>query len=536
MRQKILWLLLTPFLLVSCWDIDRYENIGLEPVSQSWVFPIINSQISMGDIVDIMGINSVMMQDEDGLFLIEFSDTFRLANPLDYFSLVEQDFVFTFNQPLVPGFSEVSDEVSFTQEYKILDGADLKSVSFYSGFLTLDVGNQYEHEVQGIVSIPSLVRKDDGSTFSASFSNFYSGGIDLGDYILSLEDATTHALNTFMLDLSLTFTEGTSPDYNGMLTVNLNFLNPDFELLIGRIEKEIEVPQQNMGVFASALQDDFYFSGPYLKILAENEYGLPVSFAFDSIGMKGEDDDYHPFENRGTIGAADVHFIEKNALNSPATISAPAAKTEYNITSNNSNLHEVLNTAPSSFLFGTTFYMGDHSVDNFIKRDSRIDFITTLGVPLHGWVKRIELSDTLTELDLPDLSNEIDVLDDDYSIDLMFTVENGLPIDIYLNLETLLYTALDGYVSDHLFFEEDTHFAKSAPIGASGEAVGRSKTQLNVHIPSDVYQKLIDSDATVMKFSLATGEGGNTPVKIFSKNDIKIQMSVALSGTLKVKL
>lgn len=546
--RKIFWLLFAPVLLVSCWDADDYKNFGMEPTPQSWVLPILNSTITFEDVVERSGSNTLVEEDPStGVFFMAFRDTLDFANATDQFQLMGATLPLTISEPLVPGFGQVNIGQDVTQVYQIVAGAEIKLIDFLSGTMTLQMQNNYHHRVYGTLTITSLEANEMAYTIDFDLPVFSSSLNDtrpLNDYTLLLHDEVGDTYNTFMVTLNLSIDENLSaPDYSGNLSVNFNFENPDFELIQGMVNQTLSISDQTyeISAFNSTILAEQHFADPYFNFTVENSYGVPIGFTFTSFEVINNNNDVFTIANDGMPGPGDINL---SGVNEVAFLQNPAetiAITELKLTKDNSNIEYAFDNAPNKLNFGTDFTLGDASHDRFIKRDSKVSFISDMVLPLHGWAKTHEIGDTIMDMEWPDIKNDYELIKDDYTVTLKFKVTNELPLEIFLQMETLI--EVEGVlVPDYFFFvnkdtglPEEAELAKSATLDANGVSVSSTTAYTTTTLTREEYEQIADSEHLVLKYRFVTGGGGQTNVKILSTNHLQVQMSMLVSGIIEVE-
>lgn len=544
--KKIFWLLFAPVLLVSCWDADDYKDFGMEPTSQSWALPVLNSTITFKDIVERGGSNSLVEEDPpSGVFFMAFRDTLDFANATDQFQLKGATFPFTISEPLAPNFDKVTIQKDLTQTYQIVTGAEIKLIDFLSGTMSLEMQNNYHHKVSGTLTITSFkaneepyIRNFDLQAFSSSFSDTRP----MDNYTLLLHDEVGNTYNTFMVTLELTIEENTSaPNYSGDLAININFDNPDFELIQGKVNETLSISDQTyqISAFNSTVFADQHFAQPQINFNIENSYGLPIGINFTRFEVCSNNN--VPFEilNEGVLGPGDLYLSGVNVIYFLQDPSEDVAITELELTKDNSNIENAFDDAPSKLNFGADFTLGDASHDRFIRRNSKVSFISELLLPLYGWAKTHQIGDTIMDMEWPDIKSDYDFINDDYSITLKFKVTNELPLDIFLQMEML--KDVGGVLQPNYYFfvneqtgqPEEAELAKSAILNADGESVNSTTAYTTIILTKQEYEQIVDSDHLVLLYRLVTGGGDETNVKILSTNHLQVQMSMLVSGTIE---
>lgn len=555
--KKAVWLLLAPMLLISCWDYNDYLNtktITFEPIHQTWVIPLVGSTITFREVLENAESNTIVEVDEtSGIFYMAFRDTIAFANAMDEFNLAGAYFPFIVEQPLAPGFLQVNVQQTINQSYVIMDAAELKKVDFRSGFFSLDLKNNYQHRVHGTLTITSLVEGGDSyfKIFDLQANSSSENSYPLNGYSLNLFDEATDAYNTFILTLDMTVEENSFvSDYSGNLEFSLRFETPEFELIQGKVVKSLSLSDQaySIGIFNTTTFANQHFADPYFGLTVHNGYGIPVGFSFSNFDFYNKvSGDVFNVQNEGALGANDLDVSGINQLNFVQLPSDPQAFSLLELHKDNSNIEDAFDNAPTLLRFGALFNLGGDSHEHFIKRNSNITFISDMVLPIVGWAETHEISDTLewgANSEGGSLSNLLDSLPVSFGDDLMatlkFKVTNELPLDIFLQLVSLI--DVDGeLVPDYFFFVDELTgepeaqlLATSALIDTDGFAIDPKSSYLSVHLDREAYDRINQAEYIELKYRLLTGDGGHTNVKVLATNTMKLEMSLILSGTVTV--
>ncbi|HCY00472.1 MAG TPA: hypothetical protein DG754_10065, partial [Bacteroidales bacterium] len=364
--KKIFWLLFASVLLVSCWDADDYKDFGMEPTSQSWALPVLNSTITFKDIVERGGSNSLVEEDPpSGVFFMAFRDTLDFTKATEEFQLVGTTFPLTISEPLAPGFGEISIQKDLTQAYQIVTGAEIRLIDFISGTMSLEMQNNYHHRVYGTLTITSL--KTDEMAYTRNFDlQVFSSNISdtrpLDNYTLLLHDEGGDTYNTFMVTLDLTIKENlSSSNYSGNLDLNINFNDPDYELIQGKVNETLSISDQTyqISAFNSTVFADQHFAQPQINFKFENSYGLPIGIDFTRFEVCSNNNVPFEISNEGMLGSGDLDLSGINMINFLQDYSEDVAITELELTKDNSNIENAFDDAPSKLNFGADFTLGD---------------------------------------------------------------------------------------------------------------------------------------------------------------------------------
>ena len=547
-NKKLLWILAIPLLLVSCWNPKDFEKFAIDPIPQSWVLPVLKSTITFKEMVERSSANTIVEEGPGGVYFMAFRDTMDIAGALDEFQLTGANFNFSLNYPLASGFGQVTSEQDFNQTYEIVSGSEIKLIDLLTGTMNLSMVNNYHHRVLGTFTIYSL--ENNQVVYSrvfnlATFSSSVNDIVSLNDYTLSLFDADADSYNTFMVGISFTFQENISaPTYDGSLEIGISFTNPDFEMIVGKFNKQVSIPDQaySIGAFNSTIFAEQHFAEPYFDFYIQNSYGVPIGFTFIDFTASNNSGDELLIVNTGVPGPDDINLSGVNPVGFPLSPSLPPVLTKLSLNHTNSNIDDIFDIAPNKLNFGADFFIGDDSHERFIRRDSRINFISDLSIPLYGWAVTHELHDTIMDMPWPDIKNEFDFLKDDYIVTLKFKVNNEIPLNMRFQLVTLVDTE-DGIVRDYYLFNDESDpegavfLTESADINpTTGHSIGSRSSYLTLRLTKDEYDQVYGSDHLLIMYWLSTGGAISQDVKVLSTNKLAIQISLLVSGTLEFNL
>lgn len=558
LSRKILWLLLAPTLLVSCWDYNDYLDINtivVEPIHQTWVLPLVNSTVTFREVLESAQSNTIVDIDEStGVFYMAFRDTLAFASAEEEFYLHGTQFPGNIAVPLVSGFGQIEFEQKYTQNYTIVDDAEIKRIDFSSGSFFLEMKNNYNHTLKGVLTIKSL--SNDEGTYTRNFNlqpfSSTESSRDLNNFSLDLFDTETGTYNSFVYEIEMTIEENLlAGSYDGGLDLMLAFNSPDFELIQGKIDKTVNLPQQqfSIGVFSTTTFANQHFAQPYFGLTVYNGYGVPIGINFSEFAFYNEvTNELFNVQNIGVMGPGDLDVMGTNQINYVEVPSDHTATTLLEMHENNSNLADAFDNAPNFLRIEAALNLGDDSHERFIRRSSDVSFITDMVLPIIGWAETHEITDTLSfggeGEDSESLLNFGDnlpfTIGDDLSATLKFKLTNELPLDIYLQIESLI--DVEGVLTpDYYFFvDEQTGnpepklLAKSATLNSEGVAVDPQGTSLLVEVDRETYDRLNTAEHILLKYRLVTGGGGQTDVKVLATNTLKVQLSLIVSGTIQV--
>ncbi len=554
--RKLLLLLILPFLMVSCWDMNDYDEFGVEPFEQSWVFPIMNSEISFKEMVERSGTNSTVEEDDEvtghpNLFYMAIRDTVDAGFANNQFSLNSLGFNYNVTLAKLGASKSFPVEMEYSETYDVVSGQEVDHVIFYDGSLQIEVINDFNHAIDLEVNIESLL--EDGVSYSIVRNNFMPGSSIYESHALNdtwnldLYDNVNDLYNTFRVSFTINSSEPIAT-FTGNLRASMQFNNLQFEQIWGKFNKDFNVPDQvfTLSAFNSTILAEQYFANPSFTLHFDNSYGIPLSLKFPVFEASNNQGDVEPVQNDPdyVLGENDLNLSDYNIIDRVSAPGDPDVKTSLVLNSTNSNVDDIFRIAPNKIAFGVDFSIGDgtDNHDYFITRSSSVSLVTDIVIPLDGWAVTHLLADTLMDVPWPDLSQDIEYIGDDYEATLKFKMTNELPLNMRFSVITLAEETLQPV--DTLKFNSDMYddgtydLVIGADVNDDGVLVEPSVSYLTITLTPDEFDKLKQSPHIILNYKLFTHEeaasGDPEPVKILSTNNLRAQLSVGIKATVNL--
>lgn len=530
--------------LTGCYDYSKFDNIIVDPFSPAYVFPIINSRITFKELAEKTGTNSVVEQHPGSdMYFIEFRDTIDLGLATNLFPSIPP---VTFNDSYqlaageLPGVFPAGTvlgpiDKSFEQTYTTFAGAELKKIDLSGGSIQFNLTNNYNHSVSGNITIISLKDASNNSivipfTLSSLSNTSVSTPLN-GDYLDLLKLPSTY--NNIRYSVSASITSSGNPSLAGSIAIQLELNSPIYQQITGKITYTYVHADQpySIGVFGSTILAEQHIAEPKFSLNFINSFGLPSSVNFTRFEVKNNNGTITSVAHEGPINSGDLLIGSPNILKY-ATDTKPSDTTKLKLDPLNSNIEDLFDIAPESLSFGATFNIGDAADSNhdyFIRSDSKFRLLSEIEVPLSGWVVTNEIADTILNVDWPDFENDINLTDQSFRLKFKFT--NGLPLNMYLQVNFL---DTNGALVTQLFDAGSEQLIKSAPIAANGESSGTTLAYSYISIDKAKYDQMALSKDMVIIFKFTTGGNLHQNVRILSTNSIAVEMSLEASGTVKL--
>ena len=131
--KNLKWLGLLLISLTGCYDFSQFDNIAVDPVNPSYVFPLMQSKITFKELSERTGTNTMVEQHPGSdMYFVEFRDTVDVGLATDLFTIPSVTFNNSYTIPggMIPGafpFTDFNISSTFDNTYNSIAGAELKA-------------------------------------------------------------------------------------------------------------------------------------------------------------------------------------------------------------------------------------------------------------------------------------------------------------------------------------------------------------------------------------------------------------------------
>lgn len=517
-----LLLLLLLFLQGCIQDELDFDAINQQNWQSKWAVPLIDTRLSLDDIVTDSG--TMIVEGSGGLlsFVYETNDLISLKAE-EAVDIPDQDFTVEEEFLLIPLPAGAEGTVplvliqTFTTDTV---GQRIDSLRLKSGFFSLTASTNLNRNVASVkVTVPSLVHADTRDTLSFMFDMANPGGgiiakdttISLAHFVLVFDKYVFNS-NQVKIKADITYIEDNNPD-----------LSPYFlQLENGFSELEYSIAYGYFGNYSHSMSDTInlevlemneegqYQFGPgsvNMYITTHNSIGLPVRIDVsdfmawdqsmtDSIAITLADPSFE-------IGYPDYSQI------------GSSVKTEFSTVE--SNLHDALNASFSKFRVDLDMEMNDENdstILNFLIDTSRVKVDLGVELQLFGALDGFLITDT-TGFDFGSLEEVT-------SAEFRVITENLFPINA--KIQVIFYDSLMQEV--HRLIPEDQSLALAASVSDPPEyrATTPSVTETTIFADEEILNKLSLAETVVVKALLSTA--GGQLVKVYSDSYLRLRVGV----------
>ena len=495
--KKCSWLLLLlTFSIFSCSVSEDVENLNTPEWEPDFSFALIDTDVSVSELLDEWDTEQTIRVDENGLLFIAHSADIFSADGEGIYEIPDVSIPVIDSQLVGPN---------------PFDGMELFTLKEGSMSYAVDLALAGDHSIT--LRIENL--SSEGEVFSREIVGSGPGRLE-GEWDLRGSD-----LDFRDDSIRISYTARHLPTDQQILVFPflLTMENLDFSYAqgnFGQHEFEVQAESIEMDSLGNEVEIEYLLSQAELTLRTNNSFGIPVRLNIDELSLITQEGEEIDIESEVISNGIDFGF--------PAIGEAGVLKTtEVVLNEQNSNIHTALSLQPKTIRYGLNAQAhpdNDPDEIGFITDSSRIDVEMDIYIPLFGSIQEFSRRDTFS-ISLEDL---------EMGRYARFKVvgENEIPLDIILQA---YFLDEQGQIIDSLSQIPFT-VLESPEVDANGEVVGSKKTETTIEIEEARFSRLVDTESMVMKYSLATAENGTAAAKFLSESklDVKIGLQVGVQN------
>lgn len=536
--------------LGGCYDISKFDHISIDPTTPKLVVPVVNSTISFKELAEREDANTIVIQKPgDTKFYLVYRDTIDIGAAASEFSIpsVAFDNSFQVNASNIPPIPVPANETytfpveNFTNTYEPISGNELKSITLTQGSLSCQVTNNFQNIISGKIILKSLLNPQ-GDSVVITIPNINPGTsstlspIDLTDHVISLYNDSLDTYNTFSFSASVSvFSLGNPISTGDNVRIQLSLNNLDFSYIVGKINQNIGVPDHDykVDIFRSTYIADQHLEEPRLSFNFINGYGIPFAFNINNFEASNTTSNEVVYlSNEGVPTESTMLIGTPNSINYIQTIGSDPATDSLALNKDNSNIEDIFDIAPNQFKLRAGITLGDGSDnhDYFVDKNATLKILSDIEIPLVGWVETNQINDTIVDIELPDLEEELNLKESDsLKITIKFKFNNNIPLDAYFQA----YFLNDSNQELTKLLNDELWLIKSAGVNpATGKVATPTLNYAEINVNRSKYSLMKDATKIVLQVRFKTGGETHQSIVIESTNYIDIQMSVIAEGTV----
>ena len=537
--KYIIYITSISLLFITC---KKREKLDLSTIQtyHHIAIPLVNSQIGIDELLKRDTIGLVTTAPNGGIEIAYESSSISVSAS-EIIDIPNQSFNESFSPPVIPIFQVGEDTTFSAQIIKpfSLGNKKLDTISFSYGELRVKITNNLRHDVEVVINIPSLVRKNTSSVFfynqntNVGQNSFKDTLVDLGNYNLDLTQGLPLGglgYNELIIDYSVKIIGSGAPIApNDDLKIDFTLENLEFARIDGDfkyIKETLNSSLLTLAIFnLSDTSLNFSLTNPTIKHTIVNSFGFDISLGMEEMyyeDLSGNFIDSIRYNSSGsaqTSAPFNLKLITQSATDSII------------MDSTNSNIGQLINATPKTIISKPFVEINpDTSVllnYNYIESSSEISVSTEITLPLVGYAKGWVMQDTI-----PFNAKVDELFSSETSIDsaiIKFTTTNYFPLDVKIDLILLDSTGLnpiDTIASNKLIIE-------SGVIDANGKITTAQAKLTTIPCDGTCVDNLNNTRFIVLRLSIGTtGVDASQSVKIYEDYNIELDISLSISGRM----
>lgn len=502
--RPIAFLLLLLGFLASCEEIDQLNDIDDVSYDAEFAIPLINSTLSMQDILDDLDEGSAIRIDQNGLLHFTYAGDVLTNQGLSALQDVAD------NLPsIIPVLSD-----NFAIPFAIPNQIDLDQLNFRSGELSYVVQNRNPEPVDVTVTVPQLTQNGAALTYSFSLPAYSGSGLPP---TATNQDSPTDLAGIRVIpenDTVYIQYQALTPDGQKVALSNFVFRinSPVLSYAQGYLGQnqyeggndEIEIDFFNQSYIDGTVQ----FADPTVRFLVENSFGIPTRAIINDFAV--------------TTVAGERLTVSSNLIDTgidfpypPLDAVGEARTASFVFDRSNSNIVELLNSNPLAIAYDIdvrTHPEGNPEEKGFLTDESTYSVRLEVDLPLDGQIDQFALRDT-TGLDLGELQELTEA-------EFKLIAENGIPIDADVQV---FFLQENGAVLDSLFTDGPQRIA-AAQMNGDGISTTTVSTEQIIPYPPERLEAVRQASNLALDVRLSTSSSMGRNVQIYQDQDIAIRL------------
>ncbi|MDX1942368.1 MAG: hypothetical protein SFU99_17520 [Saprospiraceae bacterium] len=508
MRKSYFLFFALAIVLFGCNQFDELENLDRAKYEAEYAIPLVDTKVSLQQILENTGDSTTIIIDQNGLIRLRYQGDVVAKTSDDIFAEINRSL-----PPLIPILSP-----RMALPFSSPDGLQIDRLDMKGGSLIYYFENRHPEAITVKATFPQVTKNAVPLTIQQSLPAYSGSGnapaatnflvpISLAGYrIQTLNDSVyveyeairasgqKDTLSNFVIrlqDLQFSYAEG----YFG------NFLYEGTRDTI------------LIDFFDNWIRGDVYFEEPRITLNVENSFGIPTNAVINVLNVVTVKSDVLPLES----------IYVDNGIEFPYPNMSEIGQVKYgtfSFTKENSNIDVILGAGPVAIDYDVdaiTNPNNDPNIRGYITDSSYYKINMEVELPLYGKASGFVARDTFNA----DFKNYEDVDDAEFKL----VVDNAIPLDV--EVQAYFLDASNNVIDSLL--DAPQRIVGAAPVDAQGEPTGVTRKITFAPFAEARFQKIKTSATRILlNTAFSTLNNGNTSVKIYSSQDVKIKMGVKM--------
>lgn len=508
-RNLLFWLLCCWLLVGGCNQFNELEEITKVDYQAEYAIPIVNTNISLEDLLEQLDDRTTLVIDPDGLIHLQYSGEVLRQTSDDVFANINATIG---SIPLIPITSK-HQPLPFSSP----DGLQMDRLELKAGTFFYSAQNEHPFPIEFTLSSQQVTKDGVPLQFSGTIGAYSGTGnkpiliapATLADYTILPTDDVVY------IDYEALDPQGNPVELS---QVFIRIQDLDFYYVEGYLGNEIYEGGRDtiiIDFFDNWTQGDVYFVEPEITVNIENSFGIPTRSIFEVFEVFTVRDENLPIEST---------FIDEGIDFPYPTLEERGEVKEgsFVFTKDNSNIDVVLGAGPIAVDYEVNALTNPDKlteIRGFITDSSYYNVRIDVDLPLYGQASRFIARDTF-ELDFSTFESVS-------AAEFKLVTDNGLPLSV--DIQGYFMNGR-GIIMDSLLQSQERVIA-AAPVDPQGIVTGPSQETKYIDIAEDRFEFLRSAKKLLLVASFSTINDGSVPVKVLKEQSTDIR----LGAILKVK-
>jgi hypothetical protein len=531
------------YYLLLCWGVlsivsfsctKNAENLTLAPYQPKLLFPLVDADLTLKDIVDPSKTNLKVTEGTDGLYTFNYSAEVYAKKASDILEIpnISKNFSVKMNAgqtTTLPVSGSVNIPISGNVSFPFDNGAEIDNLHIKNGLLPIQIASNIQHDVTLVLTFPYLKLNNIALTQTIQLNypaqTNYNASIDLTKYKLDLTaNNTATNLLTYTGNATIQYKAGNSVNTTDQVSVQFSTQDIAYSFAdgyLGSYDFDLTKDTVGISIFDNAYASSIFFSDPRLKLHISNSVGCNAGITINNVTTRS---------NSGPLTLTGALINNIQSINYPNQSEIGQYKTtEILLDKNNSNITTLFNPAPKQVESSVVVKVNPSGkIYNFITDTSYFRVTAEVEIPMEGKITQLVLEDTINDLALPELS--IDQNTSIEKVDFTFSIINGFPLGAHIQM---YFFDDQNILIDSMFSLGPKNF-QSAVVNGSGAVIQKSHYLFQENFRRERYELLQKAKKSILVFRFNSYNNGTVPIKILSSNSIGSKLSVKFIPNVKL--
>lgn len=494
--------------LFSCNQFDELENLDRVAYDAEYAIPLVDTKTSLREVLEDFEDNSTIFIDPDGLIRFRYVDEVTTQTSDDIFASINESL-----PPLIPITSP-----NMALPFSNPDGLQIDRLDLKGGSLIYYYENRNPESVNVRITFPQVTKNATPLTFQQTVAGYSgSGNPPTGTNLFapaSLAGFRIQTLNdSVYVQYEATLPGGAQAPLSNFVIRLQDLAFSYAEGYFGNFLYEGSRDTLVIDFFDNWIRGDIYFEEPKITLNVENSFGIPTSAVVNVLDV---------ITVKQNILSLESPFVD-NGIEFPYPTMSEIGQVKrgsFSFTKENSNIDVILGAGPTAIDYDVDAITNPNNNPNirgYITDSSYYKVNMEVELPLYGKASGFVARDTFEV--------KFDSYEDVDDAEFKLVVDNAIPLDV----EVQAYFLDDNNAVIDSLLDAPQRIVEAAPVNTQGEATGTTRKISFAPFPEDRFKNIkTNARRIALVTSFSTLNNGNTSVKIYSDQEVKIKMGVKL--------